>query len=77
VADPRTLLADAARRLASVGIDSPRVDAELLLAAVLDLPRTRLVTLGDVPDAAALAGLTSYHNRYKVTMPFYVPPKLK
>jgi len=54
VADPRTLLADAARRLASAGIDSPRVDAELLLAAVLDVPRTRLVTLGDVPDAAAL-----------------------
>jgi release factor glutamine methyltransferase len=54
VADPRTLLADAARRLASAGIDSPRVDAELLLAEVLDVPRTRLVTLGDVPDAAAL-----------------------
>jgi release factor glutamine methyltransferase len=29
------------------------VDAELLLAAVLDVPRARLLTLDDVPDAAA------------------------
>jgi release factor glutamine methyltransferase len=29
------------------------VDAELLLAAVLDVPRGRLLTLDDVPDAAA------------------------
>jgi release factor glutamine methyltransferase len=29
------------------------VDAELLLAAVLDLPRARLLTLGEVPDEAA------------------------
>jgi release factor glutamine methyltransferase len=52
MADPRTLLADAVRRLAAAGVDSPRVDAELLLAAVLDVPRTRLFTLDDVPAAA-------------------------
>jgi release factor glutamine methyltransferase len=44
------LIADAARRLAEAGVESPRVDAELLLAHVLGVPRTRLVTLDDVPD---------------------------
>ncbi|WP_324274062.1 hypothetical protein [Blastococcus brunescens] len=55
----RTLLADAARRLAEAGVESPRVDAELLLAAVLGVPRSRLLTLGEVPqeDAARFAGL--------------------
>jgi release factor glutamine methyltransferase len=47
------LLADAARRLAEAGVESSRVDAELLLAAVLDVPRGRLPTLDDVPDDAA------------------------
>ncbi|MGZ4569169.1 MAG: peptide chain release factor N(5)-glutamine methyltransferase [Blastococcus sp.] len=50
----RDLLAGAARRLADAGVDSPRVDAELLLATVLDVPRARLLTLDEVPaDAAA------------------------
>jgi release factor glutamine methyltransferase len=53
------MLADAARRLAEAGVESPRVDAELLLAAALDVPRARLLTLDDVPeaDAARFAGL--------------------
>jgi release factor glutamine methyltransferase len=48
----RELLAGAARRLAEAGVDSPRVDAELLLAAVLDVPRARLLTLDDAPPDA-------------------------
>jgi release factor glutamine methyltransferase len=55
----RTLLGDAARRLAEAGVESPRVDAELLLAAVLGVPRARLLTLDDVheDDAARFAAL--------------------
>jgi release factor glutamine methyltransferase len=49
----RQLLADAVRRLADAGVDSPRVDAELLLADVLGVPRGRLLTLDRVPDKAA------------------------
>jgi release factor glutamine methyltransferase len=37
-------LAEATARLASAGLPSPRVDAELLLAHVLDVPRSRLLT---------------------------------
>ena len=48
--DCRTLLTSAARRLADAGVESPRVDAELLLASVLGVPRGRLLTLVDVPD---------------------------
>ncbi|MGY1821079.1 peptide chain release factor N(5)-glutamine methyltransferase [Geodermatophilus sp. SYSU D00079] len=51
--NPRTLLADAARRLADAGVESPRVDAELLLAHVVGVPRTGLLTLAVVPDDAA------------------------
>jgi release factor glutamine methyltransferase len=48
------LVTDAARRLSEAGVESPRVDAELLLAAALSVPRARLLTLDDVPpDAAA------------------------
>jgi release factor glutamine methyltransferase len=47
------MLADAARRLAEAGVESPRVDAELLLAAVLDVSRATLLTRDDVPDDAA------------------------
>ncbi|MGY1710977.1 peptide chain release factor N(5)-glutamine methyltransferase [Geodermatophilus sp. SYSU D00758] len=50
---PRTLLTDAARRLAEAGLDSPRVDAELLLAHALGVPRGRLLTLTDVPADVA------------------------
>ncbi|NEM05193.1 peptide chain release factor N(5)-glutamine methyltransferase [Geodermatophilus normandii] len=49
----RTLLADAARRLGGAGVESPRVDAELLLAHALGVPRTALLTRDDVDDAAA------------------------
>ncbi|MEI4271984.1 peptide chain release factor N(5)-glutamine methyltransferase [Klenkia sp. LSe6-5] len=48
---PRALLAAAAARLAEAGVESPRVDAELLLAHALGVPRSRLVTVDDVPDA--------------------------
>jgi release factor glutamine methyltransferase len=48
-----TLLADAVRRLADAGVESPRVDAELLLAHVLGSSRTALLTLDDVDDDAA------------------------
>jgi release factor glutamine methyltransferase len=47
------LLTDAARRLAAAGVESPRVDADLLLAHVLGTTRTGLLTLGEVPDEAA------------------------
>ena len=42
------MLAEAARRLAQAGVESPRVDAELLLAAVLDVPRSGLLLLDEV-----------------------------
>src|SRR3954470_23229449 len=48
-----TLLGDAARRLAEAGVESPRADAELLLAHVLGITRTGLLTLDHVPDGAA------------------------
>jgi release factor glutamine methyltransferase len=53
------MLGDAARRLAEAGVESPRVDAELLLAHVLDVPRGRLLTLDEAPgdDAARFAEL--------------------
>ncbi|WP_244522428.1 peptide chain release factor N(5)-glutamine methyltransferase [Geodermatophilus africanus] len=46
-------MTDAAQRLAAAGVASPRVDAELLLAHVLGVTRTGLLTLGEVPDDAA------------------------
>lgn len=49
----RQLLATAATRLDAAGVSSPRVDAELLLAAALTLPRSRLITQGEIPAAAA------------------------
>ena len=49
----RELLARADERLTAAGVETGRVDAELLLAALLGVPRTRLVTIGDVPDAVA------------------------
>ncbi|MCV2488758.1 peptide chain release factor N(5)-glutamine methyltransferase [Geodermatophilus sp. YIM 151500] len=49
----RALLTEAARRLAAAGVESPRVDAELLLAHVLDTTRTALLTRDDVPDDRA------------------------
>jgi release factor glutamine methyltransferase len=53
------MLGDAARRLAEAGVESPRVDAELLLAHVLGVPRGRLLTLDETAgdDAARFAEL--------------------
>ncbi|WP_018335045.1 peptide chain release factor N(5)-glutamine methyltransferase [Actinomycetospora chiangmaiensis] len=49
----RTRVAAAAARLAAAGLDSPRVDAELLAAHVLGIPRTRLVLAPDLDDEAS------------------------
>jgi release factor glutamine methyltransferase len=51
--ETRAALADATRRLAAAGVATPRVDAELLLAAALDVPRGRLLTREVLPAAAA------------------------
>src|SRR5215216_2325955 len=48
-----TLLAGAARQLAEAGVESPRVDAELLLGHVLGMSRAALITAPDVEDDAA------------------------
>jgi release factor glutamine methyltransferase len=57
----RQLLADAARRLAEAGVESPRVDAELLLGHVLGRSRGALLTLAEVADddADRFAGLVA------------------
>jgi release factor glutamine methyltransferase len=47
------LLADATERLAGAGIDTPRVDAELLLAHVSGTDRSRLALLDAVDPALA------------------------
>ncbi|HEV7186330.1 MAG TPA: peptide chain release factor N(5)-glutamine methyltransferase, partial [Blastococcus sp.] len=47
-------MGDAAGRLAEAGVESSRVDAELLLASVLGVTRGRLLTLIDVPDDVAV-----------------------
>lgn len=46
------LIRDAAARLAAVGVPSPRVDAELLLAHAMGVSRSRLITAA--PDAAQI-----------------------
>jgi release factor glutamine methyltransferase len=52
----RDLLTEATRRLAAAGVASPRVDAELLLACVTNVPRSRLALLDTIaaPDADRL-----------------------
>src|SRR5436305_5836093 len=50
-----TRLAEAITRLAEAGCDSPRLDAELLLAEARGVPRERVVMDGDVPLTAAEA----------------------
>jgi release factor glutamine methyltransferase len=45
---PRAVLLDAASRLAAAGIASPRVDAELLLAHILSVSRSRLLLVSSV-----------------------------
>ena len=51
--DVRPLLRDAVEALTEAGIATPRVDAELLLAAALGVPRSALLTRDDVPPRAA------------------------
>ena len=48
------MLTAAAGRLADAGVESPRADAELLLASVLGVTRGRLLTLVEVPDDVAV-----------------------
>ena len=45
---------EATRRLADAGVESPRVDAELLLAHVLGVGRARLLTLDEVAGTVAV-----------------------
>ncbi|GED97442.1 N5-glutamine methyltransferase family protein [Gordonia crocea] len=52
---PGGLLADACARLAAAGVDSPRADAEWLLADVLRVPRGRLILVDEVDPRAATA----------------------
>jgi release factor glutamine methyltransferase len=56
---PADLLLDATQLLADGGVRTPRVDAELLLADLLGIERTRLLTVGAVPDLVA----TEYRER--------------
>lgn len=51
--DVRRLLVDGTARLAAAGIATPRVDAELLLTELLDVPRSQLITLDHVPESVA------------------------
>jgi release factor glutamine methyltransferase len=51
--DVRSLIADAVRRLAAAGVESPDHDARTLLAHVLRVQRSRLPLLDDVTDAQA------------------------
>ncbi|GAA1455613.1 peptide chain release factor N(5)-glutamine methyltransferase [Williamsia maris] len=46
----RAVIAAAADRLAAAGVDSPRVDAELLVAHVLGVDRGRLIAAADLTD---------------------------
>jgi release factor glutamine methyltransferase len=59
------VVAAATARLAAAGIDSPRVDAELLLAHCLGVERSRLPLVDAVPATAAtaFAGLLARRER--------------
>ncbi|KHL18501.1 UNVERIFIED_CONTAM: SAM-dependent methyltransferase [Mumia flava] len=48
-------MAEAAVRLSAAGVDSPRTDAELLLAHVLGVPRGALLVADDLDEASAHA----------------------
>jgi release factor glutamine methyltransferase len=56
-------LAAATARLAAAGVPSPRVDAELLLAHVLDVPRSRLLLTDGLDAEAATAYATAIDRR--------------
>jgi len=53
VPTPRDLVADAVRRLAAAGVESPDHDASELLGFVLGVPRTRLRLTADIGPAEA------------------------
>ena len=53
MSEVRPLLAEATQRLSAAGIGAARVDAELLLAALLDAPRGQLLTRDQVPNSVA------------------------
>jgi release factor glutamine methyltransferase len=55
VTETRAILDDATARLAAAGLDSPRVDAELLLSHVLGAPRSRLLMISGVHPSAVVA----------------------
>lgn len=58
----RDALAQTERRLAEAGVDTPRVDAEWLVAHVLGVPRTRIYERDDV-DPASLEPLVARRER--------------
>ena len=62
----REWLPDAARRLAAAGCDTPRLDAELLAAAALDVDRARLVL---EPELAVPAGADALLERREAREP--------
>lgn len=55
----RELIDAAAARLAAAGVPSPLVDAELLLAHVLGVPRSRLLLVDDVSDRSRFEALVA------------------
>jgi release factor glutamine methyltransferase len=60
----RSLVEAAALRLAAAGVDAPRRDARLLLAAALDVEPAALLARDDGPvDAAAAARFAGYVDR--------------
>jgi release factor glutamine methyltransferase len=54
VTEARQVLEDATARLSAAGLDSPRVDAELLLSHVLGVPRARLLMISGVHPSAVV-----------------------
>ena len=56
---PAEVLVDGTRQLTVAGVRTPRVDAELLLADLLGVTRTQLVTFGTMPDTL----VTEFHRR--------------
>jgi release factor glutamine methyltransferase len=64
----RAALADAERALASAGVPSPRVDAELLAAHVTGVPRSRLLGLAGA-GAAVLAQYRELVERRTTRIP--------
>ncbi|MDT7587549.1 MAG: release factor glutamine methyltransferase [Pseudonocardiales bacterium] len=64
----RAALADAERALASAGVPSPRVDAELLAAHVTGVPRSRLLGLAGA-GAAVLASFRELVERRTTRIP--------